>query len=321
MRSKLKVYFFVVLAVFGVVAGCSKAPSGVLAERKMKEVLVDMHLAEAMIGSESKVYNTPEKKQALYLSVFEKHGITEAEYDSSLVWYGRNLDVYMQVYEMVLSELNLNKKALGDIQPDATPSSNQDSVNIWNRFAYLSFLPKAPYNGVYFDFVPEGGYPAGSSFVLSFRLWGLNKYMTEAPEVRISVEQPDTTITAMRYITYDGLNELLVKANPVAKVKRVYGYIRLKKSDDEFYKVYINDIRLMKYNYGTEVQLVKDSVPAVIFPADTLWADPVRMRLDSIKRLERAKKAEKKTRRGNKPAKPAQLRTAAVAAPAGTSKK
>ncbi len=279
---------FGLLLVFA--AACSKAPSGVLSERKMKDVLVDMQLAEAVIGTNYKEYADAGKKEALFRSVFEKHGITQAEYDSSLVWYGRNLDVYMKVYDVVLAELNQRKKDLGDIQPDASPSSNRDSVNVWNRFSYLTFLPQAPYNGVYFDFVPAGGYPAGSAFVLSLDVWGLHRGMTVAPEVRLSLEQPDTTVTEMRYITHDGLNELAVRGKATEKVNRVYGYIRLPKSDDAFYKVYIDSIRLVKYNYGTEFSLHGDTAAPLIFPKDTLWAERLRLKRDSAAALA-AKKA------------------------------
>lgn len=283
MRNKRNIgRFLSIFLLTAFVAACSKAPSGVLSERKMKDVLVDMQLAEAVIGTNYKEYAEAEKKEALFRSVFKKHGITQAEYDSSLVWYGRNLDVYMKVYDVVLAELNQRKKDLGDIQPDASPSSNRDSVNVWNRFSYLTFLPDAPYNGVYFDFVPAGGYPAGSAFVLSFDVWGVHRGMTVAPEVRLSLEQPDTTVTEMRYITHDGLNELAVRGKATEKVNRVYGYIRLQKSDDVFYKVYIDRIRLVKYNYGTEFSLHEDTAGPLIFPKDTLWAERLRMKRDSV---------------------------------------
>lgn len=281
MRSKLNISLVAGIAAFTLMLSCSKTPSDILPQKKMKEVLVDMHLAEAMINSDYKEYNANEKKEALYKSVFDKHGITEADYDSSLVWYGRNLDVYMQVYENVVAELNARKKALGDIQPDAAPNSNRDSVNVWNRFDFLTFIPEAPYNGVYFDFVPQGGYKAGSTFVLAMDVWGLNKNMTQAPEVRLSVEQTDTTFTSMRYITHDGLNQLMVKSRPLKPIRRVYGYIRLEESDDDYHyhKIYIDSIRLMRYNYGTDIKLEKENIPQLIFPKDTLWADPVRLEI------------------------------------------
>ena len=275
MRNKPYIRLLYCLLIGSVLLACSKAPKGVLPEKKMQEVLVDMSLAEALIGSNYREYNDLPKKHALYQSIFDKYGITEALYDSSLVWYGKNLDVYMRVQDKVLAELNKRKKALGDIQPDASPSTRNDSVNIWNRFDYLVFSPQASYNGIYFDFAPDGGYAPGSSFVLSMDVWGLNKQMTQAPVVRLSVEQSDTTYTAMRYLNHNGSNELMVTSGPMKFVRRVYGYIRLERSRDEFNKIYIDSIRLMKYNYGTDVKLSGKTVPALIVPKDTLRAPAV----------------------------------------------
>ncbi len=60
-----------------------------------------MLLAEAMVNVDYNTYKSDTMKLALYESVFRKHDITQAVYDSSLVWYGRNLDIYMEVYNRV----------------------------------------------------------------------------------------------------------------------------------------------------------------------------------------------------------------------------
>ena len=114
MRNKLRRYG-VALLTAALLVSCSKVPDGILSEKEMKAVLIDMQLAEAMISTDSKKYSDDAEKEALYQSVFRKHKIEQAVYDSSLVWYGRNLDVYMQVYDLVLAELNERQKALGDV--------------------------------------------------------------------------------------------------------------------------------------------------------------------------------------------------------------
>lgn len=112
-------------------AACSKVPDGILSEKKMQGVLTDMLLAEAMVNVDYNTYKSDTMKLALYESVFRKHDITQAVYDSSLVWYGRNLDIYMEVYNRVLADLNKRINNLGDVQADAAPVSNRDSVDIW----------------------------------------------------------------------------------------------------------------------------------------------------------------------------------------------
>ena len=240
-------------------AACSKVPDGILSEKKMQGVLTDMLLAEAMVNVDYNTYKSDTMKLALYESVFRKHDITQAVYDSSLVWYGRNLDIYMEVYNRVLADLNKRINNLGDVQADAAPVSNRDSVDIWPRRSYLVLSPTSVFNGVTFDIRPETNYSSGSSFVLGMRVWGLNNKMAYKPEVRLSADQGDTTLTVNSKITKDGYHETILKTIPTKKVKRVFGYIRMDNMDTTYYKVYI--VSLMKYNYGKELaELPKDSI-------------------------------------------------------------
>ena len=105
MRNRLYRYSAVLL-LGALLAACSKVPDGILSEKKMQAVQVDMQLAEAMINLDSKAFSDNARKEALYQSIFRKYDITQAEYDSSLIWYGRHLDIYMKVYDRVLAELS-----------------------------------------------------------------------------------------------------------------------------------------------------------------------------------------------------------------------
>lgn len=251
------------LLVLLMLAGCSKVPDGLLSEREMQRVMKDMLLAEAMIGTDYKTYEENESKEALYQSVFRKHGITQAKYDSSLVWYGRNLDIYMKVYERVLKDLDKEQADLGDVQADAAPVSNNDSVDVWPRRTFLSFYSGALFNGVTFDIKPETGYSSGSTFVLGMDVWGLNRKMRHHPEIRLCADQGDTTVFVNDKVMRDGRHETVLKTLSTKKVKRVYGFIRLDGAGSRTYhKIYIDGLNLVKYKYGSEIlEEKKDSIP------------------------------------------------------------
>ena len=57
----------------------------------------------------------------------------------------------MQVYDLVLAELNERQKALGDVQANAAPVSKQDSVDIWPRLTYLTLEPNGLFIGIAVD--------------------------------------------------------------------------------------------------------------------------------------------------------------------------
>lgn len=247
--TRLRAYGMALAVACGM-AACDKVPDDVLSERDMQRVLTDMILAEAMVNADYNTFKSDTAKMALYESVFRKHEITRAMYDSSLVWYGKNLDIYMKVYDRVLADVNKRIDALGDVQADAAPVSNSDSVNIWPRRAYLTFSPKAVFNGVTFDIKPDAAYSSGSVFVLGARLWGLNPRLAHKPEVRISADQGDTTVTVNRRLDSDGYHQVTLRTVATKRVRRVYGYIRLDNADSTYFKVYVDSLNLMKYNYG-----------------------------------------------------------------------
>lgn len=217
----------------------------------MKNVFIDMQLAENMINTNYQAYADSARKVALYQAVFHKHRITQAIYDSSLVWYGKNLDILMRIYDLALNEINEQIRELGDVQADAAPSANQDAVDIWPRRDYLALQPEALFNGTVFDIRPEKEYMSGSIFVLSMHIWGIRPQMSHVPEVRISAELTDTTLVVNKKIVNDGLQEIILRTLPARRTQRVYGYIRMDKAETAYHKIYVDSLRLIRYNYGS----------------------------------------------------------------------
>lgn len=261
MHMQNKLHRYSVFLLLGIIAvACSRVPDGVLSQKEMQAVQVDMQLAEAIVNNTGGNFPDDAHKEALYQSVFRKHKITQAVYDSSLIWYGRNLDVYMKVYDRVYADLEKRIKELGDVQASVVSTVNSDSIDIWTLASHLTFEPKALFNGVTFDISPESNYSSGSSFVLGLNVWGLNAKMRRTPEVRLSVDQGDTILTVNTIITKDGYSETTLRSLPTKQVKRVFGYIRLNNADSaSYYKVYADSLSLMKYKYGSLSEL-KDSI-------------------------------------------------------------
>lgn len=248
MRSRL-CHWFIGFLFVSFMAGCGKVPSGVLSEKKMQAVLTDMQLAEAMINMKYDSFPDNMHKEALYQSVFEKHNITQAVYDSSLVWFGMNLHIYMEIYDRVLVDVNQRITDLGDVQANTGFNPLQDSLEIWPRPTSLRLHPQALFNGAIFEVIPETYYPSGSSFVLGMDVWGINNGMKSLPQLCLAVDQRDTTLTVHYTISKEGYQEFTLKSLPTKQIRRVYGYIRMDNQDATYSKVFIDRLTLKKYNY------------------------------------------------------------------------
>ncbi|MCX6225733.1 MAG: DUF4296 domain-containing protein [Bacteroidia bacterium] len=99
--------------------GRSKSKKGILSEEKMVELLVDTHLADAMLLVDNSRLDEKRNKALFYFpSVLEKHGITKAQMDSSVAWYMRNPAGYARIYEQVIK--NLEKRQASEIKIEKT---------------------------------------------------------------------------------------------------------------------------------------------------------------------------------------------------------
>ena len=220
----------------------------------MRTVLYDMQVAEALVETKNESFVTSDARQAVYDAVFAKHNITQAEYDSSLIWYGKHIDLYMNLYTLVLRDVNKSIELLGDIKPDPLSGdvSAKDSIDIWIFNRSFSFKPDRVFNTLSFDIAPKIPYSSGSSYVLGISVWGIPPDLKHKPKIHISAIQADTIISVNKEIPGDGYYEAVIKTVATKQVKQVYGYITVNNADALYHRIYLDDINLMKYNYGSK---------------------------------------------------------------------
>jgi len=105
-----KILIYTVILTLLVLNSCgndrSKSQPKILSEKKMVELLVDTHLADALLYADNSRSDEKRDKALFYYpSVLEKHGITKAQMDSSVAWYMRNFAAYTRIYEQVIKDL------------------------------------------------------------------------------------------------------------------------------------------------------------------------------------------------------------------------
>ena len=246
MTNRLRIYC--ILTLICLAASCSRVPKHILSERKMRVVLYDMLLAEAMVETMPGSFPTSDERLRVYDAVFTKHRITQAEYDSSLVWYGKNMDLYMAIYILVQKDINAALTAMGDIKsnPLSGDVSDSDSIDIWIYKRSDVFTPNRVFNALLFDIVPQNPFTPGSNYEFRLSVWGIPPVLKHKPKIHLSVVQMDTIISVNKEIVGDGYYEAVVQTVGNKDVMRVYGYVLMNEGDDFYHRIYLNDIRLMK---------------------------------------------------------------------------
>ena len=97
---------FLLLLLIIATAAVSCRPKGILHSWEMRDVLVDLHKTDAMLQLNGMRNSDTETKNIYYAQVLEKHGITQAEFDSSLVWYTAHPRLFDKIYPKVMAKLD-----------------------------------------------------------------------------------------------------------------------------------------------------------------------------------------------------------------------
>lgn len=102
MKSKgVNIVCFLLIAIAFV--GCR--PRTVLSNREMRDVLYDLHRVDGAMQIAGYNYGHNQELASYYKSVLDKHGITQAQFDSSLVWFTDNPQIFNKIYPKVLERL------------------------------------------------------------------------------------------------------------------------------------------------------------------------------------------------------------------------
>lgn len=169
MRRMLRNSLLLV-AVLSLLSACAEKSKGdVIPPDKLEDVLYDYHLAQVMI---SDLPSSQRYKKDLYFDyVYDKHGVTEAQIDSSLVYYARYPKDLSLIYTNMSSRLDreLERIEEGDIEwvkRKAVPVSG-DTADLWYD-AKLIQLTSSPIDNRYAFTVPaDTNFKAGDKIVWS----------------------------------------------------------------------------------------------------------------------------------------------------------
>lgn len=88
----------------GCLASCR--PEGVLSDDEMVDVLYDLHRAEAVLQIAGYAYGHEDAVAKYNYEVLARHGVTQAQFDSTLVWYTHNPMAFSRIYPRVMARID-----------------------------------------------------------------------------------------------------------------------------------------------------------------------------------------------------------------------
>jgi len=131
-RSKILLFSFFLIFLF---AGCDR-PKSVLNQREMEDVLFDLHKLEGTLSVKDGNYIFDKKDNLYYSSILKKHHITQADFDSSVVWYTKHPKQFERMYDNIIdrmSALKTDVKKWKYNPQDSLTDIPTATYNVWNK--------------------------------------------------------------------------------------------------------------------------------------------------------------------------------------------
>ncbi len=236
----------------------------------MEEILYDYHVADGMAYAESNYSDLAYRRQAYREAALRKHGITEAELDSSLVYYYRHADKLHDIYANLAKRLNNDAIALGatanELSQFGNVTAQGDTATVWRSERSLVLIPQAPYNTVSFDVKADTAYHQGDKMILSFdNQFIFQEGIRDGVAMLAVTFSNDSTATVLNHITSDNQYNLQLSDAGRLGIKRVWGFIHLGRgnsssSPSQSLKLMsVSNMRLMRMHTPVEKKTDEDA--------------------------------------------------------------
>lgn len=144
-------------------SSCRPGKPGIIPEDKMVDLLADMELTEAYANTQAG-FSSADRLE-LGKKVMQEHDVTEEELDTTLAWYGRNIDKYSKLFEKVDKKIEKEQKKY--MEEPGKKSTEPD--NLWPYGEHLVISPLSGYDAFTFS-LPTPDIEKGSIVKLSFFL-------------------------------------------------------------------------------------------------------------------------------------------------------
>lgn len=150
--------------------GCTKLPDGVLDRKEMAALLADIHKGESVVEMQRGIYASDSMKKVVKQSILLKHGITQAQLDTSFAWYGNHIEDYISVYEDVIKSLEDELKTAKGNKSHSPVFAEGDSIDIWPMSHTYKLSDKDILQNITFEIPKDNTWENGDNYILQFKL-------------------------------------------------------------------------------------------------------------------------------------------------------
>ena len=254
--------------------GCKPSlPDGILSERAMEEILYDYHMAMGLAESESG--NVADNRYIRVHQVFDKHRISEAEFDSSMVYWCKHSETLYLIMRRVSERLDRKAEILGVNSEQqvhdayAALSQDGDTADIWKGSTFRLVLGTTRQNVFRFIIPADSTFREGDTFLWVFTPQSLSSKANQDVYVQFSVKYEGDTVAATTRTLFDDrpvaieIGENSVHDN--LRIVQVSGCVYIPPSEKgQFALTALSHMALVRYHHEKEIPVVEDSTEVIV---------------------------------------------------------
>ncbi len=286
MRKRTNRLLPLLLVVMMLLVACKpKVPSQYIQPSDMEDLLYDYYVAQGLSLDKNPAEGGEYARQYNIQLVLKKYELTQADFDSSLVYYYNHLEDLYKIYENVQKRLSEEAVDLGatakEVMRYTTQSLTGDTAEVWEGARHFLILPQPPYNICQFTQKADTSYHQGDSFLMTFNSSFLTQSGSRNATLLLSVRYDnDSIITQNITISPSGSTTLRIPTCSL-KAKEFKGYVYMAKRQgqdnmNDMCLLFLNDVQLVRFHHKA---LVTDSP---VTTNDTIKTDTTR--IDSTRR-------------------------------------
>lgn len=236
------------IACLALMTSCGKEiPSDIIQPETMEQILYDYHLSMSMTQSGK---NAEKEAQKNY--IFQKHQVTEELFDSSMVWYTRESQELMAIYEHLDKRFKREYSHIERLlesreEANTRTSASGDTVNVWRK-GDIHWFNTAPLNKLLaFEINADTTFHERDAF-----LWNVDYHFFKEGKILMGmnvVYDNDSVLGMTKLVENSGPQSIYLHTDSAFKIKALNGFIQV--ADDTLAnepKVLAHHISLTRYH-------------------------------------------------------------------------
>ena len=286
---RLGVHLVIVGAtVLVLLSACTpQVPSKYLQPNEMEDLMYDYYLSQGI--SNSRAGSSDYNRRYNLQTVLKKYGLTNAEFDSTLVYYYNHMELMDGIYSNI--QKRLGDKALelgaseGEVERFTVRSASGDTTDVWEGKRQLMLLPIPPYHIVQFSQKADTSYYKGDSFLFTYGNHFLVHSGSRNATAYLAITyENDSVVVATTPVSVSGGSTLRISSCDL-RAKRLDGYIympRREQTDNESESsiLLLNHIQLMRFHHRKKTDEDNNqSKPSVVVPEKKDTTDSLKPRI------------------------------------------